>query len=139
MPPTEPTSTQAPQKAFPKPGDVILFKPDCNDLWNKAQVIGQAGKASGKHKDWVNIKDKNDQNISIDLSRVVWKTFTTGCAEEVNLVHVPKADQSNTQCLLAKQDELQKLKDFNTYEEVKDVGQFTISTTWVLWKTRTEI
>ena len=56
MPSTEPTSTQAPQKAFPKPGDVILFKLDCNDLWNKAQVIGRAGKASGKHKDWVNIK-----------------------------------------------------------------------------------
>ena len=29
---------------------------------------------------------------------------------------------------------MQKLKDFNTYEEAKDVGQFTISTTWVLWK-----
>ena len=96
MPSTEPTSTQVPQKAFPKPGDVILFKPDCNDLWNKAQVIGRAGKASGKHKDWVNIKDKDDQNTSIDLSRVVCKSLQlivlrksilSMYQKQINLIH----------------------------------------------------
>ena len=65
------------------------------------------------------LKIKMTKITALTFPEIFLKKSTTDCAEEVNLIHVPKADQFNTQYLLAKQEELQKLKDFNTYEEVK--------------------
>ena len=48
---------------------------------------------------------------------------------------IPFEEQSTEECKEAKRVELQKLKDFDSYKEVTDVGQFRISTTWVLWHT----
>jgi hypothetical protein len=41
--------------------------------------------------------------------------------------------------MIAKQVELNKLKEFDTYEEVEDLGQDRISTTWVLWNKGSEV
>ena len=38
------------------------------------------------------------------------------------------------ECQEAKIEELKKLKQFDTFKEVPDEGQFRISTTWVLWE-----
>ena len=51
----------------------------------------------------------------------------------MNIVLIPKAKHETPDCKRAKEDELCKLKDFETYDEVEDCGQVTISTTWVLW------
>ena len=53
--------------------------------------------------------------------------------ENVNIVLVPKSEQNTQECLRAKLEEIEKLKKYETYKEVDDVGQFRISTTWVLW------
>ena len=45
---------------------------------------------------------------------------------------VPRNKHGDEECVKAKNVELQKLQDFCTYEEVDDVGQNRISTTWVL-------
>ena len=43
-----------------------------------------------------------------------------------------REEQCNLDCLTAKEEELGKLKSFDTYEEVRDHGQKCISTRWVL-------
>lgn len=47
-------------------------------------------------------------------------------------VLIPRAEQNSEDCLVAKQDELEKLKKFDTYEMVDDQGQPSISTRWVM-------
>ena len=51
---------------------------------------------------------------------------------EVFSVQVPKSQHSDPKCIVAKQEELQKLKDFDVYEEVEFCGQPCISTRWVV-------
>ena len=52
--------------------------------------------------------------------------------EEVLAVMVPKEQRNSTECMVAKMEELAKLKAFDTYTEVEDEGQDNITTTWVL-------
>ena len=47
---------------------------------------------------------------------------------------IPRNEQETKECTDAKMLELQKLKDFDTYEEIYDEGQDCISSRWVLWK-----
>ncbi len=52
--------------------------------------------------------------------------------EEVMAVMVPKEQRNSPECMIAKMEELAKLKAFDTYTEVKDEGQDHITCTWVL-------
>ena len=45
---------------------------------------------------------------------------------------IPKNEHDSEKCMKAKYTEVEKLKEFNTYEIVQDQGQYRISTTWVL-------
>ena len=45
---------------------------------------------------------------------------------------IPKDQRNTPECLAAKQAELDKLKDFETYKVVEDLGQTAISTTGVM-------
>ena len=52
--------------------------------------------------------------------------------EDVLAVMVPKEQRNTPECLIAKMEELAKLKTFETYTVVDDEGQESITTTWVL-------
>ena len=54
--------------------------------------------------------------------------------EDINIVQIPKSDQNCEDCIKAKHEELDKLRQLNTYDEVAVTGQFRISSSWVLWK-----
>ena len=60
------------------------------------------------------------------------QALATWAQEEVLAVMLPKERRDTPECLAAKELELQKLKDFDTYKEVEDEGQTRITTTWVL-------
>ena len=60
------------------------------------------------------------------------QTLATWAQEEVLAVMLPKERRDSPECIAAKETELQKLKDFDTYQEVEDEGQNRITTTWVL-------
>lgn len=45
---------------------------------------------------------------------------------------VLEQDNDCSEAISAKLSELQNLKDFNTYEEVKNCGQYTLSSRWVI-------
>ena len=47
--------------------------------------------------------------------------------EGINIVQIPKSDQNCEDYIKAKHEELEKLRQFNTYDEVADTGQFHIS------------
>ncbi|XP_053390667.1 uncharacterized protein LOC128553511 [Mercenaria mercenaria] len=110
-----------------KPNDIIQYKKQDTDVWIPAKVIGRAGKATGKNKHWYNIlEDTSKEKKSINLEQVDWELLT----DNVNLVL--KNRDVNSNVTEAKMAELQKFKQFNTYEEVNDCGQNTLSTRWVI-------
>jgi len=45
-----------PVSAVPKKNDMIDFRASTEGQWKSATVTGRAGKATGKHKDLINIK-----------------------------------------------------------------------------------
>ena len=49
-----------------------------------------------------------------------------------NVDIVLKAEAQSDEYTVAKESELQKLKQFDTYEKVKDSGQCTLLTRWVI-------
>ena len=51
---------------------------------------------------------------------------------------LPRNKHDDPESIRAKEVELQKLRDFSTYEDVDDLGQCVISTTWVLWRKGSE-
>ena len=113
-------------------GDVIEYKLEDNDDWEKATILGRAGKATGQYKTWFNVRrEKDGEQMSLDLGKgTLWRNLEEN---DVYVVTVPRERQGEAECIKAKQVELDKLKEFDTYMEVTDVGQKRISTTWVLW------
>ena len=75
----------------------------------------------------ITVQDNNDLTILNEE-----QILTTWAQEEVLAVMLPKERRDSPECLAAKELELQKLKDFDTYQEVVDEGQDQITTTWVL-------
>ena len=95
----------------------------------KATVTGRAGKATGKNKYWYNIKeDLSEEKKSINFEQVDWELLN-GVAN-VNLVL--KNECRINEITEAKLTELEKLCNFDTYQEVQDCGQYTLSTRWVI-------
>ena len=91
-----------------------------------------------------NTTDQNSYDVRLDNGRVMTvdntdltvlseeQVLSTWAHEEVLAVMLPKERRDSPECLAAKELELQKLKDFETYKVVEDVGQTRITTTWVL-------
>ena len=116
----------------------IKYKLNNADEWTNATITGRGGKISGINKNWYNIKDLTGNKKSLNLDSVQWEKDNDEL-EEVNVILIPKNQHNDISCIKAKQTELEKLKNFDTYEEVKDTGQFRISTTWVLWHKGDEV
>ena len=49
------------------------------------------------------------------------------------MVMVPISKHKDQECVKAKETELEKLQNSNTYVLIVDDGQFRLSTRWVLW------
>ena len=106
--------------------------------WESGTVMNPAGKATTATKYWWNLKLDNGKELSADISRTEIRKIEqedamyTWAHEEVLAVIVPKDKRNTPECLEAKEAELKKLKDFQTYTVVEDQGQPRISTTWVM-------
>ena len=102
----------------------------------RATVLGRADKVTGKYmySSSYNIRDM-DTGVakSIDLTGTSgWEKLDDN--EEVNIVLVPISKQNNKECDYAKKVEVEKLRQFGVYEELKDEGQNCLSTRWVVWR-----
>ena len=119
-------------KAVLRKNDIIEYKEDEADDWQKAEITGRAGKASTATRHWFNICTTDGQRKSVNLSAVHdWRRIE--CREEnVNVVTIPNKRHGEATCVAAKLEELNRLKEFGVYEEVTFDNQPCISTTWVL-------
>ncbi len=119
-----------------KKDDVIELK--LNGKWTNAVVKSHAGRKTGKYQHWYNIILDNGEQKSFDASQVEFKKSThenvlaMWVHDEIFAAIVSPEKKDSPEALQAKLSELDKLKDFGTYEEVPDEGQETISTRWVL-------
>lgn len=117
---------------LPKINDVIEFRSLGSDQWTVAHVMSRAGKATGRYCDWFNVALANtNEALSMSFKDVEWRKQAQ---EDVNIVMVPPSEHDSFECEQAKNVELEKLKHFETYEEVKYDGQPCISTRWVIWR-----
>lgn len=89
--------------------------PNC---WNFKLDSGQ--------KFWAKIEDLEVRKMSEEHALAVYTH------EHMLAVMIPKDQQNTDACDIAKQTELQKLKDFGTYQVVDDEGQRNITCTWVM-------
>ena len=112
-----------------KTNDNIRYKVQNKDEWTIAPVLGRAGKATGNNRYWYNIQDDiSKEKKSLNLDQVEWQLIT----DDANVNSVQKQNNISSEDTSAKLAELQKLRHFNTYQEVKDCGQQTLSTKWVI-------
>ena len=120
-----------------KKDERIRYKIEEFNEWTDAKILNRAGKATGIHRNWYNVRNDDGLEKSINLDKVSdWETVTQ---DEVCVVLIPKEKHEDEKCMAAKLVELNELKEFDTYEEVPDEGQFRISTTWVLWNKGDEV
>ncbi len=102
-----------------------------------AKVLGCAGKATGKYKNWYNLLLIEPTNVagsteSADMSNfenlqiesTVTNADSTDVCEDVYVTKDVTFD-------FAKQEEIKSWRDNHVFEEVKDEGQKCISTRWV--------
>ncbi|XP_071821643.1 uncharacterized protein [Apostichopus japonicus] len=94
------------------------------------KILSRAGKASGKHNNWYNVEYFEPHSAaglkqSIDMGRVSNLEIANAPDNPENILIVESSFDK------AKQEELQKWKEFAVYKEVKDVGQRCISTRWI--------
>ena len=123
------TETQRTEHSKLKVNDRIQYRERNDDEWINARVIGRAGKVTGKYKDWYNVQDDgSNEHRSIDVSQYIWKKVTNIDDNNKNNVHVVTCKVKDNEIELAKETELKKLYQFNTYEEVTNNGQSTLTT-----------
>ena len=109
-----------------KINDIVRYK--IGNEWVTGTILGRAGKATGKYKTWYNVRDENNQERSIDLRNLEWEKVPE---TEINITAVSDDTRAND-IIKAKENELDKLAQFETYEEVFNCGQKTLSTRWVV-------
>ncbi|CAG2236079.1 unnamed protein product [Mytilus edulis] len=115
-----------------KENDKIQYKLPNSNTWTKATVLSKAGKTTGKNKHWYNVQDDVDEDKkSVDLDKVEWEKVTGDSDENEIGVNMTKSSFLNDE-EIAKQTELSKLHNFDTYEECDDIGQNVLSTRWVI-------
>ena len=111
-----------------KVNDNIRYK--LGDEWVNGTIISRAGKASGKYKNWYNVRNENNDERSIDLERHEWQKIPE---TEINITETSSNKSlDSSEINIAKENELEKLAQFETYEEVADCGQKVLSTRWVI-------
>ena len=115
------------ERKLPDVGKVINFRMPEDDVWRQAEVLGRAGKACGKNKYWLNVKEGGN-SYSVDTS----KLKDMHVEEQVNIVMIPRKEHNKPEIIKAKLKELSSWKDLGVYEEVSDVGQSRIGTIWVI-------
>ena len=143
-------SNNKPQIAILKRAEKVQIKVDGE--WKNAQVIS-SGKRSGKYPNWYNFSLEDGQIISDDVENLELRKVEEqrverterednsdrNLHEEILAVLVDKDDTNTPEALEAKQKELDKLQEFDTYEVIEDEGQEYITTLWVVTKKGDEL
>ena len=92
--------------------------------------MSRAGKATGKYKTRHNIKNENNEERSINPGSLEREMIHE---TEINMAAVSdKMGFKDKDIIMTKENELDKLTQFGTYEEEVNSGQKTLSTRWAI-------
>ena len=119
--------------------DEIMYRERDTDPWNSGKIVSRAGKVSGKNASWFNIETDTDR-FSVNLEKMDVVKLSENVEENENHTEVLVVDRDNMvyevkkceKTEQAKIEEIQKLKEFETFSVVEDTGQERISTRWVI-------
>lgn len=121
-----------------KCNDLIRFRSSDREKWRNALVVSRAGKVNGKLKNHYNVAEDERDPLCVDLGPDTFvEKRTTGenvmfIQEECAIYATCLPDEGKVQ--RAKEAELAKFREYNVYEEVKNIGQKTVSCRWVVTK-----
>ena len=105
---------------LPRINDHVQFL-DQNDEF---VVLSRSRKGVQDNKSWFNVRNtQNGVKKCVDFSTVKWKKVIN---------EVLFSSQDSPEVLEAKDQELQRWKHYDVFEEVEDVGQEAITTRWVV-------
>ena len=111
-----------------KINDMIKYKLD--DEWVTGTILCRAGKVTGRYKTWHNIRNERNEERSVDLGRLGWEKIPE---TEINIAEITNSKGSESKEInIAKENELEKLVQFETYKEEVDCGQRALSTRLVV-------
>ena len=120
-----------------KPGDIISYRIPETDVSEVARVEQRSTKASGPNRFWFNVvvqgtfeRKSVNTKVLLDLKKINSSAFLH--LSPVLVVSIPRYLHDEPECVSAKSKELANWREFGVYCEVDDVGQRTISTSWVL-------
>ena len=125
-------------------GDIIRYKTDSVEPWKYGLIDSKVPKShTNQSRNCFNIQqDGNEETIKVDLEKCdVEKQVSEEASHEtlviedsVDSIYAIDSDNNINQVKEkeAKDKELNRLKEFNTYKEVKDGGQSFVSSRWVI-------
>ena len=79
-----------------------------------------------------NKKKQHDLNVNSFYVENLQHEVTDALMENVMVVEIPVKEHGRPECIEAKEAEIQNLLNFDTFDEVDDVGQKTIQSRWIL-------
>ena len=118
---------------FPKKNETIRFKTVSDYIPgedDEATVIDRAGKAGGKHKDWLMVRYRSPEELDSEVGAVDFG----GDIQSWSYIDNPEAllatefDEFNP----AKLDEIESWKHHDVFQIVPNTGQQCVTTRWVL-------
>ena len=119
-----------------KSNEVIRYRRSESEEWTNGLVDSRAGKATGSKKNCYNLQlDGNEEAEAVDLNNQEVERLLF-VEEEHQVYNVGSAFLKHDPAVkAAKACEIKKFQEFGVYEEVKDIGQSTVSSRWVMTKT----
>ena len=119
-----------------KKNDTVEYEDESGNI-QKCVILGPAGKKTGANKNWYNIEHEDTTRHSIDFTNTNFNVVRE--EGEECLAILPDWQENEEECLKAKMAEIEKLKFYDTYEEVEFKGQELITTRWVLVRKEKEV
>ena len=107
--------------------DVIEFEENGEIV--VASIVNRE-KVTGGYYNYFNVRGEDGLMRNINLEQANYRRLQE---EECNMVIIPRERHSDPDCREALETELNKLKQFDAYETVDDIGQYRISCTAVYW------
>ena len=128
-----------------KIGLTIDYKNDRNE-WQVGEVLSRAGKVGGKYTNCWNVKNLISGRVQVlDLKKMEsrWRThdrnenttemlYLNDKSHTIMMVSDEMEKEKLERLCTAKQNEMEKWQEEGVYQEVRDIGQDKISTTWVI-------
>ena len=134
------------QRLSVKPGEIIQAEDPSGNM--KVSKVLSREKVKGKYYNCFNLEPQDGSKpYNIDLGRAQWQRWRQptgesdeemltmdGVQEEIMMNLIPFKDHGNQECMEAKRVEIKKIvEEFKAVKVVDDVGQFRISSRFVLW------